>query len=153
MKSKFLIVFMIVFVMLFSGCGLGHIEDENGPDDYSLAVITNEDLLGNYGTNYFMSTYSRMQKDNLLTGSKSSRKFTGVDTLEEITALEYIKIEINSNVKSGNFKIVIIGKDLFIDDINVNEEYIYTNNSPGKYKIVIAGESANFSVSYKISYE
>ena len=52
MKKITLILFLFLILFL-TGCGLGHIEDINGEDDYSLATLSEENLIK--GTNSYSS--------------------------------------------------------------------------------------------------
>lgn len=82
------------------------------------------------------------------------KKFSGVELLDSI----YVKnkkltIKLSSEVKSGNFKIVVIKDDEIIKVLNINEanQEFVIENANGEYLLKVAGESANFSIDYEIN--
>lgn len=130
----------------FLGSDIEHIEDTNGPDNYSLTTITDENIIkrdvGATGLN---------KKKGLLTGDViefTSKKFTGV---EEIFYTNYIGksdfyIDLyNFEVHEGNFKMAIVLNNEIVAELEpglmVNYEL---NDITGTIALRIAGESASF---------
>lgn len=143
------IIVLLSFFILFtlSGC---HIEDTNGEDDFSLVELTDEDFFKASSSSKTMSI--RTQINNK--GKMKVKKFSGVELLDSI----YVKnkkltIKLSSEVKSGNFKIVVIKDDEIIKVLNINEanQEFVIENANGLYLLKVAGESANFSINYEIN--
>ncbi len=153
MKNKKYIVLLVIFCMFMAGCGLGHIEDTNGKDDFTIQTFTEEDILSKSSTTYTMSSYSRGQNNNTIKGMKKAKKFTGVDEVEQLRASTFLKIEIETKITQGNFKVVIIKDNKIIDILPLNTNIQKTYDGSGKYVIKIVGESAQFEINYKILYE
>lgn len=132
-----------------------HIEDANGPNDFSLTTITDENII-----NMDMGSRNSMtiaQKGVELGGVKinkgveiSSKKFTGVAEVmynsymfasSVVIELDYLKVE------SGNFKMVLVYEDEIVQVIEPSDEpiRIEMKDLSGTLSLRIAGESAAYS--------
>ena len=147
MKKIIVLVFSFFILLTLSGC---HIKDTNGEDDFSLVELTDEDFFKANSSSTTMST--RTQINNKV--KIKVKKFSGVELLDSI----YVKnkkltIKLSSEVKSGNFKIVVIKDDEIIKVLNINEanQEFVIENANGEYLLKVAGESANFSIDYEIN--
>ena len=145
MKKLTCLLFSILLVMSLTACGV-EIEDTNGDDDYSLATITEENILK---LDLGGSSYST-SGDDITTGQKySSKNFSGVVEIYTISLLGKSDIEIDLAsifVKKGNFKLVVVVDDEIVHEFD-NEEMMQTfrlDDISGDVSIRMAGESASF---------
>lgn len=147
MIARIAVVLLLgIAIFWFLGSDLEHIEDTNGPDNYSLTTITDENIIkrdtGAMGLN---------KKKGLLTGDViefTSKKFTGV---EEIFYTNYIgKSDFyislyNYEIYEGNFKIVVVLDDEIVAELEPGMIVDYElNDINGTISLRIAGESASF---------
>lgn len=130
-----------------------HIPDANGPDNYSLAVITHEQI----------EAGDRMSKGGLTTRTKKSllglgvseityscKEFSGVYMLDMFDLLDgELSFEIYEfEVASGNFQIVVVCNDQVVGTVDPGESsvhYILEDSPSGTYEILLVGESADFT--------
>ena len=151
----FIIVFAVWFIMKPAP---EHIEDTNGPDDYSLQTITHQDVIElKMGSRGGPST--RESKWNIAGFDISegiqycADKFTGVYLLHTSTVFKgsdiYVYIS-DFEVNSGNFAFYVVFDDEIVGEIKPNEpgltEFLLENiDKTASLEYIIAGESASFS--------
>ena len=165
-------LFSLLFIILFVAVGFrvfknmpDHIEDANGPEDFSLVTITDENIIkldmGARNPVTIKRTGADLGSVKINSGVKfSSKKFTGVTEImynnymfnsSVILELDYLKVE------SGNFKMVLVYEDEIIRVIEPSDEPISTrlDNLNGTLALRIAGESAayRFRISEQIYNE
>ena len=155
--KEILIFAAVVCAMLFAGKmmvgDLEHIEDTNGPDDYSLTAITNENIINMDLGALSPCTIDRNQVLKELTGISTgvrvySDKFTGV---YEVLYSNYVLpsdfvIDLTSfNVKEGNLRMVVVHNDEIVAELKPDNfvEY-WLENVTGTVSLRIAGESASY---------
>ncbi len=146
------IAIVVVFIVLMCmGTPAEQIEDTNGAENFTLQTITNENIV-----NFDMSSTGIVTSKNNLTKTYtcSSNKFSGVEQLD--TSIhsgigDTITIE-KLEVKDGNLKVAVVENNRIVHEFNLNEsDQSYTVNSAvGIYNLMVAGESADFSLKYKI---
>ena len=135
-------------------------KDINGEDDFSLAVLTDEDICAEDNVCYCLAfglsssgATSYADEDSLHDGdtvtASASTPLSGVSLLQATygTAQE-ITFTVECTRTKGNVRIVLLNENLdIIHDFNVSEKSSYTvNNAKGKeFEIRIAGESAEFT--------
>lgn len=145
------VVFIAVFVIWMAGSDLEHIEDTNGPDNYSLQQITDYNII-----NMDIGAMNVKEETTLLSDLLlySSDKFTGVHEifLENIKGNRFDITLYNLIVEKGNFKAVLIHNDEIVHEFTNNEiMQSYTLENPnGAVALRIAGESAEFKFSYDL---
>lgn len=143
-------VFVIVS-MINDGCE--HIEDTNGPDDYSLQTITDENIckldMSSMGITESTSTFS--------VGTKySSSKFSGVYELYNTNYIFSSDATISIydlSVTKGNFKLVVVVDDEIVHEFSLtepNQEYI-VRDVKGNVSVRVAGECAAFKFRLDVS--
>lgn len=143
----FAIALIVIAVPWFLSSDLEHIEDTNGPDDYSLTTITDKDIIDcDMGSLNHKKETQPLFNDGI---TFSSDKFTGV---EEIFVINYIgKSDFMLNVTSfevtgGNFKMAVVHNGEIVATI---EPDMFAECSlediKGTVALRIAGESAKFS--------
>lgn len=143
-------------VYLFFFFGAEHIEDTNGPNDYSLATLTDADLLADSfecvgGPNRSTGRIHLPGGWELSDGVELySDEFSGV---ADILWVDYIlpsdfSLDLNSfTVESGNFRMVVINNGEIIADIQPGENIqCLIEDLTGYTAVRIAGESAAFSI-------
>ena len=138
-KVKVLVVAMVCLMLALSlSACIGHIEDTNGDDDFSLVTITDSDLVSgksNSLTNNSMKT---------TIGNKTTHKygkFSGIITLETIRVTTGKTITTTMSVTAGNCRLVLVKDGQIVYDFNINGSDSVTLES-GTYYLRIAGESA-----------
>ena len=145
---------LAVYLFLFTGGD--HIEDANGPDDYSLATLTDADILAD--SREFVGGPNRNTGRIYLPGGWElsdgvelySEEFSGV---ADILWSDYILpsdfcLNIDSfTVTGGNFRMVVINNGQIIAEIEPGENIQCRIDGLTGYTVVrIAGESAAFSI-------
>jgi len=142
------IAFVAVACFWLFGSGLEHIPDTNGPEDFSLTTVTDENILNRDLGSIGGPTVSQ----SILSGDGyefSAREFTGV---YEILYDNYIgksdfQLDItNFQVTGGNFRMVVIHNDQIVADLTPDMFVTYRlEDITGTVSLRIAGESAAFS--------
>lgn len=138
----------MIAVVWFLQDDLEHIEDTNGPDDYSLTTITDQQIIDKS-----VGALNVKQKKSLIgdTIEFSSDKFTGVYEILYDNYIGSSDFEINLysfTVNEGNFKMVVIHDDEIVATLEPDLMLDYRlENVKGKVSLVIAGESADFAFS------
>ena len=160
----FAVVLVVVCAVWMLGDDLEHIEDTNGPDDYSLTTITDENIIN---MDMGALTPVRISKPNVTIGTLdldpivdfSSEKFTGV---YEIMYNNYLGSSdcvirlTNLKVESGNFKMAVVHNDEIVAVVEPSDDPIeyWLDNISGTVALRIAGESASYSFSmFKTDYD
>lgn len=151
MKKLILISIIILSITLLTSCS--HIKDTNGDENYTLCEITDSDITGNFS---FTNNVGRIRTSLNGRGKITVNKFSGIETVESLS-LENDTLIANVSVKveSGNFRVVIIKDNGIIKDFIINQEnQQYTlNNQTGKFKLVVVGESAKYTIEYQFHKE
>ena len=129
----------------FWGVDIGPIEDINGPDDYSLNTITEENII---------------ERDIAATGFKksdgffsdgitfSADAFSGVSEIMCTTMLfdsDFSLDVTNFEINSGNFMIAVVNDGEIVAVIDPENPSCDLKDVNGALSLVIAGESADFS--------
>lgn len=150
MKKVLCLLLALMFALTITGCGI-EIADENGPDDTSLATITEENIINmDLGaSSYSMSPSSEDENYmNSLTKFKGS-EFSGVAEIYYTNFLGKSDVIVNLEnivVNSGNFKVVVLLNDEIVHEFN-NEDMAQSfrmDDIKGYYSVRIVGESADF---------
>ncbi len=147
--KKFLFLIILAMATITMACNNPlQIEDINGEDDYSLAVLTEKELLSKK-TNKCLEQSVTHRNDNEV--DFSCKRFSGVHDLITFnlkSEKEYVFL-VDSKILSGNGDFYIIKDGQLIEKIGwTNEEEIKLKIS-GKISFRIAGESANLKVKVK----
>ncbi len=102
-----------------------------------------------YREDYSSQTY-KSYKDYDYTKCQA-KKFSGVKVVQEteVEKNQKLIIEIESELKSGNLEIIVLGpSNNIIENVQVNStrQVVINNTMEGIYKVVIGGESANYKI-------
>ena len=162
LKNKLWGVFAVVLVTvaavwMIANPGPEHIEDANGAEDHSLAVITQQDIvehkMGSRGGISVGESGMDIGNISISKGIKhSSKKFTGVYPLYACTLFKgsdiYVRLS-NFEVNSGNFAFCIVFDGQVIgtaepDEFGTAEFRLDNVEKTGTLEYILAGESANF---------
>lgn len=145
-------VIIAVAVIWFAGSGLEHIADTNGPGDFTLQTITDDNIRA-----LDLGALNVSQKTGLLTGDTvtySSDKFTGVyEVFRENIITNRYEITVNhARVDGGNFKMVLCVDDEIVHTFALNEltQTFVLEDVSGTVSLRIAGESADFQFDYYV---
>ena len=151
------VVVVVVCAVSFLSSDLEHIEDTNGPDDYALTTITDENIVnmdmgalnavGITESGVSIAGFSMNSAVNF-----SSDNFTGV---YEIMYNSYILPSdcvirlLDLKVKSGNFRMAVVHDGEIVEIIEPSDEIIECRleDVTGTVSLRIAGESAAYSFS------
>lgn len=149
-KNNILWIIMAVAIVAYFAYALltddlAHIEDTNGPDNYALTTITDENIIKQDVGALNMKRTSGILNDGI---TFSSNKFTGV---YEVFITNFLfdsdfRMDLTGfYVNGGNFKMAIanngeiiatVEPDMFAD--------VELHDLNGSFSLVIAGESADF---------
>lgn len=145
------IAFIAIGIIWIFGRGIEHIEDTNGPDDYSLTTITDENIINLDVSAINVKTQNSLISDTI---TYSSNKFSGVyEVFLDNVITNYFEITVNhTQVNSGNFRMVLLVNDEIVHDFNLNKltQTYSMENVAGTVSLRIAGESADFMFDYSI---
>ena len=139
-----------LILVLLTGCGLGHIEDTNG-DDTRVATISDEKILGVSSHSSFMMVSNSIQKKGVTKGSVKSSKFSGVKEIESFNKTN-ITYDLTITIKSGNFEVVVVSDSLIKSRVTVGDNLNFVVSSDSYQELKIVGESAEFELTYTITY-
>ncbi|MBQ8504168.1 MAG: hypothetical protein IJ491_07815 [Clostridia bacterium] len=163
MKSKKgTIIFVVVVAAVLLGAWLfmggadaEHIEDTNGPEDISLASITQEDILGNGVHTSVGGPYT--EKHTVSYGGVTmsdgtrfySEKFSGICEIDNGTLLSGSDLAIylyDFSVTAGNFQIFVVLDGVIVGTIEPDSfaTFEMLDTDGGYYQVFLAGESAAF---------
>lgn len=146
MKKIFLSLTILVFIFLITGCK-AHIEDTNGPDNYSLETFSEEDKVSS-GWHITVGSISSQVGGK---GKFSAKKFTGVYTLYETYVSTSNSCYFDIEVESGNLEVVLIQDAKIIKSVDLNTTSRFTIDTKGKVSLRVIGESAKFSITYEFT--
>ena len=147
MKRIFALLLTLALALGLTACGSVKIEDTNGPDNFALNTITDQNILnldlpsGGYGT----KTSGLLSK----TVTHSGKDFSGVVEVlwTDMIAGDFLLDLMDFTVTGGNFRMVVVNEDRIIADIEPGTTQILLEGVKGRVALRIAGESAVYSFS------
>ena len=131
----------LLILCTLTSCSM-HIKDTNGKDNYSLNTITDETILSPSGVIKSMAFQTTVNGSNVY----KAKKFSGVEKIA--TYKNSFTLYVNNAVKSGNFRICLACDNVIVKDFTINNSDSFTALDSKVYDLYIAGESANFEMSY-----
>ena len=150
---KYLVLGLLLACLLLTsvGCAITdalHYEDQNGEDDYSLALLTEEEMISSTKNIKELSTKTNLNGVVTLTSSR----FSGVMEVERLkTAKKTIVLHVESTVTQGNLGVFISNGETIVSYVPINSSE--TLKLPGgSYSFRIAGESAKYELVYSVEY-
>lgn len=148
-------IFGLILAMCLGLAACGQIEDTNGEDDYSLATITEEQLVKGTNSSSKVGFLHTQINDS---HTFKVNKFSGVEAIESIRATESTKsitflVECTRN--SGNLYVYVRCDGQIVGDfeIGTKDDLVIENPAPGKYELCVAGESASYELNLTITKE
>ena len=149
--KKIIVIMLLIFTLTLTSCS--HIEDINGPDDYSLATFKDEDLLGGIHSCSEMGVIESSSKIlDKATGTYKVSKISGMTEIEEYrTNKDIITFTIEVKCEAGNALVIVISNNEIIKKIEANQSLTFeVSNNDESYRIFLVGESAKVTVKYNI---
>ena len=151
-KKNLTLVCVVVFAAVVGAWlilgGTDHIEDTNGPEDFSLQTITDQQIIDRSIGSVGGPTISR----SVLTGDAvefSAEKFTGVYEIlydNFIGKSDFDLSLLNYEIRGGNFKIVVVHEDKIVATLEPDMFVDYRlEDISGYVSLRIVGESAAFT--------
>ena len=131
----------------------GQIEDTNGEQDYSLATITEEQLVKGTNSSSKVGFLHTQINDS---HTFKVNKFSGVEAIESVRATENTKsitFLVESTRNSGNLYVYVRCNGQIVGDfeIGARDDLVIENPAPCKYELCVAGESASYELSVTIT--
>lgn len=148
------IICLLMLLMLVTMTSCAHIEDSNGPDDYSLVTIKDEDIIkGFYSTLSVGSYKSSVHIDDKLNGTYKVSKLSGIVNVAEYDCdNETISFDIEFTCDEGNALVAIVSNGMIIKKIEANQSEKFDVDNNGKYyEILVIGESAKLAIDYTVT--
>ena len=144
MKRLLTIIFIIFLSITLTSCS--HIEDTNGPDDYSLVKISDEEILGVRSASTKIGSFQTQAGRTI---KVKVSKFSGVENLQSFkTTNSDITFTVSVTVTSGNFKAMLVqeGKIIHTFNNNVSNQVVTVKQGTGTVSLYVAGESAKYNI-------
>ena len=150
MKRYLIVALTLILCVGFVACS--HIEDTNGETETGLATLTNTELTAKAPS--YTTTVSVRSEVNGQSTLKV-KKFSGVDRLDSVRVKEgaaSVNFTVSTTLTSGNLYVYVYKDGKILGDLSLCKGATLKLESPaaGEYELRIAGESAEFTVSYSI---
>lgn len=150
MKKVICLIVALMFTLAFAGCGV-EIPDENGPDNFDLATITEDNIINmDLGASGYSVSPSSDDEEYMTKMTKVKGKdFSGVAELYQTNLMGKSDITVyldNISVSEGNFKVLVLVDDKIVHKFN-NQEMLQQcelEDIKGSVSVRIAGETADF---------
>lgn len=149
-KSNILWIIMAVAIIAHFAYALltddfEHIEDANGPDNYALVTITDENIIKQDMGSMNVKRSSGILNDGI---TFSSNKFSGVYEVFSTNFLfdsDFTMDLTNFYVNGGNFRMALVNEGKIVATVEPDMfASVELHDLNGSFSLVIAGESADF---------
>lgn len=145
-------IFVVALIMFFPNLGNSkEYKDTNGEENFSLCKITDEDIIeGMDSTTLNIVTFDESKNEYWYLG-KFFNGSTTLGTANSLTSSDTIEIQ-KFSVTKGNARLLILADDEIVYDFTPNEsnQSFSLGNLTGNIRLIIAGESSNFEVVFKV---
>ena len=145
--KKYVCLLLILSMLLITSCSLGHIEDTNGPDNYMISTLTEEDIINGTNSTSIGSVHSTVNSKH----TERVKKFSGVSNILNLNDSSSIKLYINFKVNSGNGIVAIVSNGIITHFFETNTNTYVTLRGGQEYIVKIVGESCNYELT--LDYE
>ena len=155
-KWAVLPIILVLIVGFFFLPGMEHIADTNGADDFSLATLTEADILAKSltctgGPNRSMGQLNLPGGWSISDGVElSAKQFSGVTDIlwaDYILPSDFSLSLDHFSVTEGNFRMMVINEGKIIADIQPGDNVdVLIEDLTGYTTVRIAGESAAFTI-------
>lgn len=156
MKKILCLVLALAFAFCTVGCGV-EIEDANGPDDFSLTEITDDNIINlDLGASSYSQSPSSEDTADLSKVTKfKSNSFSGVAEIygKNLIGKSDLTIDVTSiQVDEGNFRLLVLLDDQIVHEFDLEEmnQTYELRDVSGNVSVRMAGESANFKFSIRV---
>lgn len=144
MKRIFALLLTLALSLSLTACGSAKIEDTNGPDNFALNTITDQNILklDLPSTGYGTKISGLLSKQVEIYG----KGFSGVyEVLWTNIMLGDFTLNLTDyTVTAGNFRMVLVHEGAIVDDIAPGTTEIVLKDVKGDVALRIAGESAAY---------
>lgn len=144
--KKIISLLIVIMMMFITSCGLKHIEDTNGDDNYMLSTLTEEDIIK--GTNTIVG--SRVYSTKGSKHTEKVKKLSGVSNVLNIEDSKSRTVYINFKVNSGNGIVAIVSNDTITHFFETNTETYVTLKGGQEYIVKIIGESCGYELTLDV---
>ncbi|WP_315072740.1 hypothetical protein [uncultured Clostridium sp.] len=148
-KNKFLGLILIILISFISGCNMNYNRNSVYSDIYN-----DNDKIAQANENHIYTT-ADTTKDSDRNLSLKYSGFLGVDAIWNINSKDdgEITLDYDSNVNSGDFKVVLVNPKKEIENILVGTDHgsKTLKLSNGKYVLKLVGNNANGNIKLTIS--
>ena len=159
-KIAVTVMSLLACAALLTSCG-GHIKDKNGPDDFSLVKLTNEEILGTSVSATVTNTAGTVDEgdgvtsysDSCISGVKTIAEYNTAD--QEITDKGILKVTVDSEVREGNAKILFFEKNApgNFQEIEFGDgKTVEVSDPHGRYLVRVGAESADIDIKVKFEF-
>lgn len=150
MKKIISVCLLIICFLFMVSCS--HIEDTDNTNN-NLLTIKDENIIEGMSNVSTGRISSSKQSNDEYIGTIKVTKMSGVESIKSISGKgQKLIFNIKNTLETGNFEIVIVHNDVIIHNFGLNEESEFIiEEADGTYYLKIAGESAKFSLEYKIN--
>lgn len=145
-------IFVIALIAFFPNIGsTKEYKDTNGENNYSLCKITDEDIIEGMDSSTLNIVTFDEEKNEYWYLGKFFNGSTTLGTANDLTSNNTIEIQ-KFSVTKGNARLLILADDKIVYDFTPNEsnQSFSLDNLNGNIRLVIAGESSNFEVVFKV---
>ena len=147
-------IFVVALIVFFPNFGNSkEYKDTNGEENYSLCKITDEDIIKGIDHSGLTGISSEENEKNgeFYYVGRYFNGSTALNTLESLTTNNTIEIQ-KFSVTKGNARLLILADNEIVHDFALNEsgQSFSLTNLQGEIYLVIAGESSNFEVIFKV---
>ena len=149
MKRVVCWILVAVCLCALTGCGIDGYPDTNGEEDFTLQVLTDEDILGTRGSVRVMSSTTTVGNKTVC----KTKTMSGVtDLYEGYLRGGDFQITVSSEFTKGNARLVLVLDDAIIHDFALNgeEQTFVLPDANGRIYLRVAGESTGYRVEYRI---
>lgn len=147
---KLLFALLTVSVLLsLPGCMIVSYEDTNGPSDFSLQTLTDQDIIRGTNTSTVMSSAVTVNNKTVC----KAQTMSGVVTLfEKRFDNEPLQIVVSCEITKGNARLILVIDDSIVHSFALNEDnqQFVLNHAAGKVCLKLAGETAGYTVTYEL---
>lgn len=166
-NSKKIKLMTLIASLLFCGVMMTscseQIKDSNGPDDFSLVELTDEDMLARSTTIHTTDPVGPNDEGNGVTTFSDSR-ISGVKNIASYSTYDqeykgngFLKVTVDSEVREGNLRIVLVktvgGTNTAEAEIEIGDgKTAEVANPSGTYYLRIGAESADLDIKVKFEF-
>lgn len=145
-KSAMLLAVLLVLALALTGCKT--YKDTNGPDNYSLQSLTEQDLLKGGSCSKVGSVETNVNDRHTV----RVKTLNGIDTLDSFSGSGTYTVTLSWNITKGNSRLVLCTGSEILHDFSVNESGQTFSFKPGGSRVYlrIAGEDCGYSLEYVI---